>query len=958
MSGDFRLSVRAEGHDYQFSLIETTPDEADVTLNGVSYSLTTSSDNERIKRIVLAHVGLPKTVEGLVRNIRHIDGIEEVSFTPIAKTHAVAVSSLAAKEAAPVTADRIQAARAYLDKLRSNPRFSGVVLIGVGDDIVAEEVFQSDSVAQKPITTSMPWNIQSMGKKFTEVAIMQLVEEDLISLDTHIRDILTLEDTQLTDAGEFERLSGEDDGACLLSSSVTIRDLLTHRGGLVGGFEAPAQFISEEVGKYHYSNPGFALLAKVVERVTHKSFGDYVNEYIWRPSGITESAKFIHEVPKASDIADHFVSSMVVEDIRPTSATPSPAHGYGCFWMMPKDMCKFALALANGGLFKKPETEKILHTQIYGWEPSSDEFPHSGYTFNGRSRDASSHCSIVTQRDFPDAPIAAVVFSNFTLGADAGDDIMQALCNLKSVQSLKKQEEGIAFLQNLLQLQTRQDRKVLLQEFLSTNPNPSYFFDLSRTLFDRGRNDLISEIAEGLPKELRDDIYTDFSTIPELVEVAKLFKSPERVAAEKMDSLSESMAREAFFSGSVLVEKDGKVLLCKGYGMATDSVPNDSSSRFYIASTSKQFTAAAIMKLQEAGKIDLHKSINNYLPPEYQSEKWEDVTVHHLLSNTSGLYDFQDTENFEERSRSLTVDQMIREEKEKDLEFTPGSQFAYRNVGYEILGSIIEHVSGMAYREYLLEHILIPAGMISSDVQRDVHELDPSTSIGYKLDDEATTLVKVVPKEIRLFRAAGGIISTVSDLAKWSHVLDDGGSVLKKESVALMTTPNIDHYGYGLAEIEMGGKRVIQHNGGLSGYASTFCKYPDDNLFITILSNNQSVALDNLAGRFVNILSNPDSVSVEAVPAEGIDLSKFVGIYKCEAEPFQYNFSLSSTGRLNVVDVSGERPSPIFHTCLLSNGHVFVPEIGLEFEKRADSKMYMYHPTQSDPIDVLNPIEK
>ena len=440
-----------------------------------------------------------------------------------------------------------------------------------------------------------------------------------------------------------------------------------------------------------------------------------------------------------------------------------------------------------------------------------------------------------------------------------------------------------------------------------------------------------------------------------LVPIAGLTAS-EKATSVKMDRLCESLAREAFFSGSILIEKDSKVLLCKGYGMATETIPNKASSLFYIASTSKQFTAAAIMKLQEVGKIDLHQSINNYLPPEYQSEKWKDVTIHHLISNTSGLYNFQDIEDFEERSHILTVDQMIKEEKEKELEFIPGSQFAYRNIGYEILGSIIEHVSGMGYREYLLENILIPAGMTSSDVQKDTHELDSRTSVGYKLNDEATALVRGVPKEFRLFRAAGGVISTVSDLAKWSHILDDGGGVLKKESVTLMTTPNVDHYGYGLAEIDMGGKRVIQHNGGLSCYASTFCKYPDDNLFITILSNNQSVALDNLAVRFVNILSSPDSAVIEAVPSEDIDLSRFVGTYKCEIEPFQYSFSLSETGRLNIIDVSGERPSPIFNSCLLSNGHVFVPEIGLEFEKRTDGKIYMYHPTQSDPIDILTSI--
>ena len=169
MSSDFRIHFKIEGHGHQFDLIEATPDRAEVTLNGVSYALYGDSESMEIRALFLAQARLSTstTIEGLLENMKAIAAVEEVSITTVRKTNEVGVSSLNSKRDVPNTADRIRAAGVYLDGLRGNPRFSGVVLIGVGNEVIIEEVFQPDSVVQKLITSDMPWNVRSKrGKAF------------------------------------------------------------------------------------------------------------------------------------------------------------------------------------------------------------------------------------------------------------------------------------------------------------------------------------------------------------------------------------------------------------------------------------------------------------------------------------------------------------------------------------------------------------------------------------------------------------------------------------------------------------------------------------------------------------------------------------------------------------------------------------------------------------------------
>lgn len=408
------------------------------------------------------------------------------------------------------TEERISSASRYLNALRNCSRFSGVVLIGVGDRIVSQEIFQPRGVRQKTIDRSMPWNVQSLGKKFTEIAIMQLIEQRRINLDTRIRDILTPEDITLLGLEERDRLH-LDDREPFLNSDVTIKDLLRHESGLVDSPRAPARFVSRERGQSLYSNTGFAILGIVVEKLTGKPFKEYVGECIFRPLGLRSSLGFIQEPPRQSDVAEHFESGSITGEIRHTDAFCIPPHGYGCFWMMPAEMHQFVLAFDRGTLFRERNTLTRLQSEVYRQSP---------LCFHGRDMGASSTFVVMHQRDFPDETIVALAFSNFTDGDCIGPDLERALRG-EVVIPFEEQQKAITFYQSFLHAETIEARESLLRDFLSSNPDGGLLTDICVEFYQRGRRDLFIELAAALPRDIRTQMHEFLSNTPELQEMAE-----------------------------------------------------------------------------------------------------------------------------------------------------------------------------------------------------------------------------------------------------------------------------------------------------------------------------------------------------------------------------------------------------------------------------------------------------
>ena len=196
---------------------------------------------------------------------------------------------------------------------------------------------------------------------------------------------------------------------------------------------------------------------------------------------------------------------------------------------------------------------------------------------------------------------------------------------------------------------------------------------------------------------------------------------PAQDIAEKADEYLAAQAKVNHFMGSVLIARDGEPIFRKGYGLANveHDVPNRPETKYRLGSLTKQFTAAAVLLLQERGKLEVGDPIGQYIGDA--PESWEDVTIHHLLTHTSGIPSFTSFPEYEETWMipSRPEETMLRFRNEP-LEFRPGRKFSYSNSGYILLALIIENVSGMRYGEFLEENVFGPLGM--RDSGHDSHE--------------------------------------------------------------------------------------------------------------------------------------------------------------------------------------------------------------------------------------------
>jgi CubicO group peptidase (beta-lactamase class C family) len=236
--------------------------------------------------------------------------------------------------------------------------------------------------------------------------------------------------------------------------------------------------------------------------------------------------------------------------------------------------------------------------------------------------------------------------------------------------------------------------------------------------------------------------------------------------AGKMGAALTALAEKGSLSGSILVARDGQVILSQGYGMANIELktPNTPETKFHIGSLTKQFTAMAILQLQQQGKLDVQESACKYI--EDCPEAWQPITIHQLLIHTSGIHEFNDTAGLKELIlHKVTPLQIIAQFRDLPLDFTPGEKYAFSNSGYILLGNIIEKVSGQSYAAFLQQNIFDPLQMKNSGYYSD-QQTGQDHAIGYK---NATTPFQYVDKSINY--SSSGLYSTVGDLLLWDQAL-------------------------------------------------------------------------------------------------------------------------------------------------------------------------------------------
>jgi len=280
------------------------------------------------------------------------------------------------------------------------------------------------------------------------------------------------------------------------------------------------------------------------------------------------------------------------------------------------------------------------------------------------------------------------------------------------------------------------------------------------------------------------------------------------------------------FMGSVLVARNGKIIFSKSYGMADLewSVPNSPTTRFNIASMTKQFTAASILLLEDRGKLKTDDLVKKYLPDAPVS--WDKVTIYHLLTHTSGIPD--DAAKYEPG----TPDKLVFNDKPLDLQ--PGEKWAYTNLGYIVLGYLVERISGQTYEDFVQENIFKSLGMNDSGMLSFVTVI-PRRASGYWPGSNG---IENADRsfDTRIGFSSGSLYSSTEDLLRWEEGLF-GGRLLSPASLRKMTTPFKSDYSCGLHVNRVNGRMVIEHDGDNIGFNSDMAYYPEDRLAVIVLAN-------------------------------------------------------------------------------------------------------------------------
>lgn len=328
----------------------------------------------------------------------------------------------------------------------------------------------------------------------------------------------------------------------------------------------------------------------------------------------------------------------------------------------------------------------------------------------------------------------------------------------------------------------------------------------------------------------------------------------DREVAARIDDYMAAQRRVNEFSGVILLARDGVPLFQKAYGWANAEwqIANSPQTRFRIGSVTKQFTSMAIMQLQQQGKLAVQDPICRYLVP--CPAAWMPITVHHLLTHTSGIPSFTNLPSYRQTMMlPRTAAEMVAVFRDLPLEFEPGSQFKYDNSGYYLLGMIIEKASGRKYQDVLQAQIFDPLGMKDTGYDH-AETIVPRRASGYS--GRGDRMVNAAPIDMSQPYAAGALYSTVGDLLIWDQALYTD-RLLPAPARAAMFTPFRQEYAYGwmvrAASPANFGHRLVEHSGGINGFTAMLVRLPDDRVTSIALCNNATSPCAQAAHDIVNL---------------------------------------------------------------------------------------------------------
>jgi CubicO group peptidase (beta-lactamase class C family) len=333
--------------------------------------------------------------------------------------------------------------------------------------------------------------------------------------------------------------------------------------------------------------------------------------------------------------------------------------------------------------------------------------------------------------------------------------------------------------------------------------------------------------------------------------------------ADRIEELMTTYAELGKFNGSILVAADGQVIYKGGFGLANMEwdIANKANTKHRLGSVTKQFTAMLIMQQVEEGNLKLDVPITTYLP-DYPKENGNKITLHHLLTHSSGIPNYTSFPGFfkNDSRNPYTPEEFVHVFADSTLDFEPGEKFSYSNSGYFLLGAILEEVTGNTYEELLHKGIFEPLGM--EDTGFDHHKtILKNRATGYDRVGR-NEYVNSSYLDMSIPYAAGSMYSTVEDLYLWDQALYTD-KLISEKSKELMFTGHVDSwsnkygYGWGISTFwpdEEKGYLTIGHGGGINGFNTIISRIPEDKNLVVLLNNTGGTVLDDISSQIFSII--------------------------------------------------------------------------------------------------------
>ncbi|MBI5084577.1 MAG: serine hydrolase [Acidobacteria bacterium] len=382
-----------------------------------------------------------------------------------------------------------------------------------------------------------------------------------------------------------------------------------------------------------------------------------------------------------------------------------------------------------------------------------------------------------------------------------------------------------------------------------------------------------------------------------------------QVSPQRLEEQAQAYFDAGRFNGTALLAKDGKPMLSQGYGMANVewNIPNAPDTKFRLGSITKQFTAMAVLLLDQQGKLKVEDAVCKYVDP--CPDAWKPITIHHLLTHTSGIPNFT---SFPDYTKTMMLAsppaESLKRFRDKPLDFTPGEKMSYSNSGYVLLGLIVEKAAGTKYDEYTRKNIFQPLGMKDTGYDWPSDVL-PKRASGY--EGAGQNLRNAAYLDMTIPHAAGSLYSTVLDLMKWDEALR-AGKLLTPDNYRRYFTPDKNNYAYGWTVRTVDGAEVISHGGGINGFSTMIIRVPSQSLVAVTLSNVLPSQAARLAQDLIDLargkeVAKPVKQTEVQLPAE--TLKKYVGEYALSPT---FVLTVTLENGMLMTQATGQQKIPVF----------------------------------------------